>query len=225
MLTQEEMMYLYRDMMTALDVGKKAEMGYYDVEFNTFGCAYYAQGERNYCLSNSATKLYDFLEKAALENIYPTIIQCENFKKPIPRGIKQMLELDLKRDLAKKMRKNYSYDFLLELQKLGEKIGVNSASDVLNEYMDELECTFNRDQFDLFENTLTLCVSQKKLELKDYKLLIKRLSEERKNISSELRPHDIFNQVFYTFCYEVNVEHRFFYDARKNFVYQKRAEL
>ena len=202
MLTQEEMMFLYRDMMTALDVGKKAEMGYYDVEFNTFGCTYFDGQERNYSISSSAAKLYDLLENAALEDIYPTMLLEATFKKPIPRGFKELLEFDLKLDLAKKMQQDFSIDFLQALQALAHALKQNNASDLLNTYMDSLECSFQRDKLNLFENTLCLTVSQQKLSLKDYALLLKRLDEERDTISTELRPHDIFNQAFYAFAYE-----------------------
>ena len=225
MLTQEEMMFLYRDMMTALDVGKKAEMGYYDVEFNTFGCTYFDGQERNYSISSSAAKLYDLLENAALEDIYPTMLLEATFKKPIPRGFKELLEFDLKLDLAKKMQQDFSIDFLQALQALAHALKQNNASDLLNTYMDSLECSFQRDKLNLFENTLCLTVSQQKLSLKDYALLLKRLDEELDTISTELRPHDIFNQAFYAFAYETGGRRNYFYDARKDFVYQKRYTL
>lgn len=225
MLTQEEMLYLYRDMMTALDVGKKAEMGYYDVEFNTYGCAYLNQQERYYSISSSATKLYDFLENAALEDIYPTMILEHTFKKPIPRGFKELLEFDLKQNLAKEMQQDFSVSFLQALQKLAFTIKQNIASDLLNLYMDSLECSFQRDKLNLFEDTLRLSVSQQKLSIKDYQLLLNRVEEERDTISTELHPHDTFNQVFHAFAYELNGKRSYFYDARKDLVYQKRYAL
>ena len=222
MLTQDEMLVLFRDMMTAMDVGQKAEMGYYDVEFDTYGCTHYAGGQRHYHVSASAVKIYDYIERAALEDAYPTAPISEVFKKPIPRGLKEILELDLKKDLAQKMQSAFSSAFFEDLHQLAHDMTQNTAAELLSDYMDSLECTFDRDRFNLYEDTLVLAVSQKKLSLKDYQLLMTRLNDERKNISSELRPHDLFNQTFYAFGYREEADWHYIYDARKEYVYAKR---
>lgn len=225
MLTQEEMLALFRDMMTALDVGKKVEMGYYDVEFNTFGCAYFDGTERNYRISASATKIYDYLESSALNDVYPTTIMATTFRKPIPRGLKDIVALDLKKDLAQTMRQDFSFLFLKSLQQLAESMHQNIAFDLLSNYMDTLEGTFQREQFDLFESTLTMAVTHQKLLQRDYYLLMQRLNEERQNISDDLRPHDLFHQTFFAFTYELLGKKQYIYDARKDFVYKKRYEI
>ena len=225
MLTQDEMLVLFRDMMTAMDVGQKAEMGYYDVELDTFGCTHYAQGERHYHVSANAAKIYDFCERAALDDLYPTALQSAVFKKPIPRGLKDILELDLKKDLALSMQAAYSPEFFQDLHQLAQEMQQNNAADCLNAYMDELECTFDRDRFDLFDDTLTLAVSQKKLTRKDHQLLLDRLNDERKNISSELRAHDLFNQTFHAFACKTDDGWQYVYDACKETVYDKRQAL
>ncbi len=225
MLTQEDMMVLFRDMMTALDVGKKAEMGYYDVEINAFGCTYLNGTERNYRVSASAAKIYDYLEVAALNNLYPTAMITSTFKKPIPNGLKDMLSLDLKRNLAQTMRQNFSSPFLQALKQLAEAIKQNNACELLNSYMDTLECTFQREQFDLFEHTLIMSVTRGKLAQKDYQLLMQRLNSERQNLSNDLHPHDLFHQTFYAFTYGFTEKQQYIFDARKEFVYEKRYQL
>lgn len=139
MLTQEEMKFLFRDMMTALDIGKKAEMGYYDVEFDTFGCVTYDGKERRYHVSANAARLFDFCENAVLENIYPTVILEDIFKKPIPRGLKEILAMDLKKDLAKKLQNDYSLAFLQGLNTLAEEVAQSNAYALLESYMSALK--------------------------------------------------------------------------------------
>lgn len=225
MLTQDEMLVLFRDMMTAMDVGQKAEMGYYDVEFDTYGCTHYAQGERHYHVSSNAVKIYDYIERAALEDAYPTRMVTDVFKKPIPRGLKEILELDLKKDLAVKMQSDFSAAFFADLHRLAGEMQQNIAADLLDDHMTSLECTFDRDQFNLFEGALLLAVNQQKLSHKDHQLLLTRLNDERKNISSELRPHDLFNQTFHAFAYKKDDAWAYIYDARKDYVYEKRLDL
>lgn len=225
MLTQDEMLVLFRDMMTAMDVGQKAELGYYDVEFDTYGCTHYEGGERHYHVSSNAVKIYDFIEQAALADCYPTAPMAEVFKKPIPRGLKEILELDLKKDLAVQMQSVYSTAFFEDLHCLASEMQQNTAADLLDDYMTSLECTFDRDQFNLFEDALVLAVSQQTLAHKDHQLLLARLNDERKNISSELRPHDLFNQTFHAFAYKQDSAWAYIFDARKDYVYEKRLTL
>ena len=225
MLTREEMMDMFRDLMVAMDVGKKAELGYFDVEIDTYGCTYLDNGERNYILSGLAGKLYDFLEESALEDRCPCAMLSDNFRKPLPKGLKDMLELELKKDLAKQLQERFPAAFMEELQQMATQMHQNQAAQLLHRYMDQLEATFNREQFDLFESTLVLTVGRRKLSVKEYQILLARLNEERKNISNELRPHDIFYQAFYAFAYKKDGRIDYFYDGRKDFVYQNRYQL
>jgi len=225
MLTKEEMMDLFRDVLAALDVGKKAELGYFDVEFDTFGCTYYSEQERNYRMSSSAIKIYDFIEYAALDNLYPSAIYTENFRKPIPRGMQEMLELESKRSLAQVMQSELPAQFFENFLPFANEMQQNVAYPLLSNFLEQLKCSFDRDQFDLFENTLALSVTHKKLSIKDHDILLYQLNEERKSISTDLRPHDIFNQRFHAFAYELNNQIHYFYDARKELVYAKRYAL
>ena len=42
------MMMKFRDLQVAEDVGKKAELGWFDVEFTMYGCAYLNDGKMYY---------------------------------------------------------------------------------------------------------------------------------------------------------------------------------
>lgn len=46
-----DMMLDLRDLQVARDVQRRAEMGWFDVEFTMYGCAYYQNGERYYRVS------------------------------------------------------------------------------------------------------------------------------------------------------------------------------
>lgn len=225
MLSEEAIRSMYRDVLVALDIGKKAEMGYYDVEMTAYGSVYLKNGERNYLLSMDAAKVYDFCENAVLDDLYPTVVAENFFKKPIPRGFKELLELDLKKDTAKGLQAKYSAEFLNELKNLADMMSQDSAVDLLTEYIGSIKYTFDRMAFDLFESTLVWAMNHKKLGKKDYLILLQELNEERDSISNELRPHDVFNQTFYAVGYEVNGRIEYIYDARKEYVYKKKVAL
>lgn len=57
------MMIDLRDMQVALDVAQRAELGWFDIEFTMYGCAYWQNGKRYYKLSAYNEKIYDFSTK------------------------------------------------------------------------------------------------------------------------------------------------------------------
>ena len=52
-----DMMLDLRDLQVARDVQRRAEMGWFDVEFTMYGCAYYQNGERYYRVSAHDEKI------------------------------------------------------------------------------------------------------------------------------------------------------------------------
>jgi len=225
MLTKDEMYFLYRDLMTGLEIGQKAEMGLYDSEINLFGCVSFDGVEREYHISDNEAKLYDYLETAVLYDRYPTTIEFLRFKKSIPKGMREFIEVELKRNMAVKMESKYEVGFMKELYALSNSIESNKAFTTLNYYMDRLENTFNREQFDLFEATLLWAMNHKKLNKAGYAYLLNRVNEERLGIAEDVLPQDIFHQPFFAIAYNDNGENKYFCDARKEAVYAKKYNI
>ena len=56
-----QMLIQLHDEVVAEEVGKMAELGYFDVEFTMYGCAYLECGKRYYKVSPEAADIYQFI--------------------------------------------------------------------------------------------------------------------------------------------------------------------
>ena len=103
------MMMKFRDLQVAEDVGKKAELGWFDVEFTMYGCAYLDRTDdrMRYKISSKEEDIYDFIELAARDDIFPSKIETLTLKCPVPMGTKDLIANDVKKELAKELRKKY----------------------------------------------------------------------------------------------------------------------
>ena len=54
------MMHMH-DLRVAEDIGKMAELGWFDVEFTMYGCAYMFEGKMCYKISSEAKDIYDYM--------------------------------------------------------------------------------------------------------------------------------------------------------------------
>ena len=52
-----------RDIQAASEVARRAELGWFDVEFTMYGSAYLENGKRYYQVSAEAEKIYEILNK------------------------------------------------------------------------------------------------------------------------------------------------------------------
>lgn len=59
------MMLDLRDLQVAMDVAKRAEMGWFDVEFTMYGTCFERCGKRYFRVSADAARIYDFIETSA----------------------------------------------------------------------------------------------------------------------------------------------------------------
>ena len=58
------MMLDLRDLQVAMDVAKRAELGWFDVEFTMYGTCFSQDGQRYFRVSAQADKIYDWIETA-----------------------------------------------------------------------------------------------------------------------------------------------------------------
>ena len=105
-------MMKFRDIQVAEDVGKKAALGWFDVEFTMYGCAYWEkeQDKLYYKVSTQAEDIYDFIEQSAAKDIYPSNVLSLSKKCPVPAGMKEWIAQDVKVELAQKLKVIYPKD-------------------------------------------------------------------------------------------------------------------
>ena len=105
-----------RDTKIADDVYKKKELGWLDQEFTAYGTAYYENGEMCYRVSNHSKKIYSFMDEEGVRDIYFGNLIRHTERCPLPVGMKEEKNLEIKKTLAKTLEKEYPQELFLLLQ-------------------------------------------------------------------------------------------------------------
>lgn len=214
------------DMMLDLrDVQRRAEMGWFDVEFTMYGCAYQKNGERYYRVSAQEEKIYEYIENEEKDDVLAGDICTLSRKYPVPTGMQEYIAADVKVELAKEMAEKYPFDFFMLLEKLAQEAEENTAWDYLRMKMSKLEGTFDLTEFVRFKQEIRYAYFHRKINAENYHTLLKMVDDEERYMEENIIVKDIFEKTFYAFCYEANNKLNYVINARKGHIYQKKSEL
>lgn len=214
-----------RDVQVAEEVGKMAELGYFDVEFTMYGCAYLENGKRYYKVSPEAADIYCFIERANLRNIFPSNVLHYTKKCAVPAGMKEVIAQDVKVEVAKQLRELYPVDFFEMLYTLTEQVTENSASAMLWQRVDELEGLFDIEKLRRFEELLDYMYACRKVTTDEYEKLHAWLKDERKSMLENFETKDIFEKTMYGVLYMDGERPRYIENARMESVYEKLYDI
>ena len=214
-----------RDIQVALDVARRAEMGWFDVEFTMYGCSYLYNGKRYYRVSAEAEKIYDFIENGAQKNILPTNIAILTEKYPVPIGMHDYVARDVKQSLARQMRDDFSGEFFKYLAETAELITEDTAVPILLQERDKVEGCFNHRKIKKFEDLVNFAYNCRKITLEHYKEFTTWIAEERKSMEDDLLIKDTIEKTFYAIAYKNDFGLEYWENACKEHVYKKKYEL
>lgn len=210
----------FRDIQVAEDVGKKAELGYFDVEFTMYGSAYW-DGEMRYKISPNKEDIYYFIEEANLRDIYPSDVMAYTVKCPIPAGMKELIAQDVKLHLAKQLKKIYSKVYFDLVNDLAKRAVTDEAKKLLGQETEELEGLFAEESLRDFETLVEYCYKSKRLTKSSYEEFQQWLAEERRNMEDNSISKDIFEKTFYGLIYEEAGEIKYRINAQAGYIYEK----
>ena len=100
-----------RDIQAASEVARRAELGWFDVEFTMYGSAYYDRGKRYYQVSAEAEKIYESIDRNLQSGFLPTNVISMTEKVPVPAGMRDYISLEVKKELSLQMQKYYPIEF------------------------------------------------------------------------------------------------------------------
>lgn len=218
------MMHMH-DLRVAEDIGKMAELGWFDVEFTMYGCAYLFEGKMRYRISSEAKDIYDFIEGGARIGVYPGDVLSLTEKCPVPAGMKELIAQEVKKDLGRKLREVYSPGFFEALYALAEAVTTNTAAEVLWAEADNLEGVFEEEKLKYFEEMVDYAYSCRKLNQGEYTELLKWIASERKDMEDDFISKDIFEKTLYGIGYEGETGIEYIANAQQGYVYQQMYEL
>lgn len=211
----------------AEDIGKKAEFGYFDVEFTMYGCAYLEKRteKMNYRVSDQADDIYHFIEMAARQDIYPSKVETITLKCAVPIGTKELIVRDVKRELAQELKAKYSKEFFKILDQMANEMQTNQAKELLWEAADQLEGTFEEEKLRQFEDFMHYSYSCRKLKKEEYQKLQRWIDEERRNMVEDIVSKDIFEKTMYGIAYIEAGKINYISNAQRAYILNRAYEM
>ena len=169
-----------RDIQAASEVARRAELGWFDVEFTMYGSAYLENGKRYYQVSAEAEKIYESIDRNLQSGFLPTNVISMTEKVPVPVGMRDFIALEVKKELSLQMQRYYPIEFFVYLEQLAEKIEENTAFDFLDRERERLENCFDAKKLENFELLVEYMYLRRKIDTKNYRLFKDWLMNERK---------------------------------------------
>lgn len=211
-----------RDIQVAEEVGKKAELGYFDVEFTMYGCAYLDRttNKLTFKVSDKAEDIYDFIEYAARDDIFPSAIETLTLKCPVPAGTKELIAKDIKKMLAVELNRKYTKEFFEELYQIADTVQDNYAAEFLWQEAELIEGQFDRELLDRHGELIDYCYSCRKLTKEEYKKLNDWINNERGNMDDDIVEKDIFEKTMYGIAYEEQGKISYIHNAQREYIYE-----
>lgn len=214
-----------RDAQVAADVQRMAELGWFDVEFTMYGCAYLDEGQRYYRLTSDAEKIYDFLESYAQNNLLPSRLTSFSARYPVPVGMQDVVTLEVKKALASQMQSLYPSAFFEQLMQLYAEAAQDSGYAYLLHQQQETEGTFQLEKLQNFAGLLDYIYACNKITHEHYRQLRQWYLAELKNIEDEPIRKDLHEKTFYGMAYLTDGAVQFVINARKDSIYKKKYDL
>lgn len=216
-----QMLMRLHDEVVAEEVGQMAELGYFDIEFTMYGCAYLENGKRYYKVSPDAADIYRFIEQSNLRNIFPSNVIQYTKKCAVPAGMKEVIAQDVKVELAKQLAENFPIEFFETLYRLADQVTEDRASALLWQQVEALEGLFDIERLRRFEELLNYMYSCRKLTSQTFADLHRWLKDERKSMMENFETKDIFEKTMYGAMYVDGERLRYVENARLEYVYEK----
>ena len=214
-----------RDALVAAEVAKMAALGWFDKEFTIYGCTFFKGDERYYKLSAEPQKIYDFIEQADRMGYMPSNINMISRKYPVPIGMQDAVQLEVKKDLAKEMQQKYEKEFFSYMKELKYKAMESTGYEFLVESWNEIEGTFDKKAIERFSVLLDFVFSRGKISEVHYQALLARIKDELRNIEEEPVRKELYKKTLYASAYKINNSVKYIMNARKETVYRKQYEL
>lgn len=221
------MLMIFRDLKAAEDVKKKAELGWFDVEFTMYGCAYMNPLDHKmyYKVSPEAKDIYDFIERAPLKNIFPSKVICLTEKYPVPSGMNEAVAYEVKKKVAVQLKRLFPKKFFEKLYDFALSCRSNRAAKMLWNVAENLQGEFDEESLKLFDDIIHYAKSSLSVNEHDYERLQVWLQEERANMNDDCVSKDIFEKTMYGIAVLKNDNILYFTDARKEKVCERKERF
>lgn len=215
------------NIMAAITVNQKAEMGWFDTEFTMYGCAYLVpnEGKMYFKVSEKAKDIYDFVYYAPLKDIYPSNVLRATCQCAVPAGSKESIAQHIKYRLAIELKNHYPHQFFEKLYTFAECFRDDALTPLLWEKAERLEGGFDREKIYEFVELVKFAYSSLRIKRESYLKLIEWAQEEQKNMNDDVVNKDIFEKTMYSIAYKEQDHIKYMEDALKEAIYEEMYNL
>lgn len=219
-----DMLKVFRDIRVGIEVGRKAKLGWFDVEFTMFGTVCYNRQEnkRYYRISSRQEDVYDFIEQCMLQDMYASDMMMHTIKCAVPAGMQEEIANEVKRELAKMLKEAYPIEYFVNLYALADACIENNAAEPLWAECDILEGTFDKEKLTTFKLIVEYAYKSKNLSRRSYQQLMDWYQEELKNMDDDFISKDLFEVTMYGAGYmDEQGRMKFVSNAKRDNIYTK----
>jgi len=222
-----KLMVKFRDAKVAEDFGKMAALGWLDTEFTMYGCAYWDREKDAvfYRISPNDIDIYSFIENCSDIDCYPSNILQYSKTIAVPIGMKEVVALEVKKELAKKLRALYSKEFFKVLYQIAKQCQSDMAAELLWNKAEQLEGVFDEDKLNSFDQLIRYTYSCRKIKSETFQKLLEWVAEERSNMDDNYIEKDIFEKEMYGIAYEEDGRIQYMVNAQASTIYGQKYEL
>lgn len=207
---------ILRDAQCAEDVGKMAELGYFEEEFVFFGCAYLENGHIKYHISGKEERICDFIEDCVLLNLYPTPVREILQRQLVPSGELESIKIKYKLQLAKMMQSDYPRIYFDTLQRFSTVANSDDAYSLLLDIQEKLEGRFEEEELHIYEGLVQMAFEAKVLTRQSYDTIHLWLKKMRMQMEDDVIIKETFSRTLYGFVYEkAEGQLDYFFNAQK----------
>lgn len=217
----------FRDEQVAEDIAKKAELGWMDVEFMMYGCAYLdpAMDKVFYKISSREEDIYEFMRSSKGYGFYPSRMMILKQRYAVPTGAKEYITQKVKLQLAHMLQDAYPKEFFYLLYQFAEENTCDSAASWLWKKAETLEDGLDGFQLICFARELEYYFYCHMLTKESYHQLQHWLKNEIKNLGEHSIEKDKYEKTIYGIAYIEGDRIKYLSDVQQNVVYRKLFSL
>lgn len=190
-----------RDDMCGMDVAQMEELGGFAEEIMIVGCAYKADDDIFYRVSDDPNEIYLFYKDAAIQGLLPTIPQCYVRREIIPAGQRERMITEAKLACVRQMRRDFDARFWQCFDVLAKIDATNNFRELFEGQRQALEGRYNREVLELFAVFLNDAIRRRFLSLEDYKYFTTWLAANYEKMVDDWMVKERYERTFYGLAY------------------------
>ena len=178
-------MVAFRDLVCAMAVGEMSQMGCFEEEFITYGCAFWQEGHIKYLVTGKSESMEDFLVECALKDWYPTPVSVRLDRSMVAAGEREEIRQNFKLDMVRQLRRLYNQPFFTAMAHIAQAPANDQAYPLLMTMQEELEGHFDDTELRLYEELARLALKRKVLSRESFLQIVDWLADTRSQMADD----------------------------------------